>query len=360
MEWISGLINAYKTNNWMFDVTIILLITSVAFVVWRYFAKNMERLVKMTKTGWDDAIWSSVWLPINWVILTVGLALVASVYAQDQNSALLDYIPLSLTLILTGLIAWAFLRFINGAEERFINQGKDETTVNALGKLMKAAVLVITALGIFQTLGFSISGVLAFGGVGGLVVGMAAKDLLANFFGAFVIYLDRPFKVGDWIRSPDRSIEGTVEHIGWRVTIIRTFDKRPLYVPNAIFSSIAVENPSRMSHRRIYETLGIRYADSQVMASIVSDVKAMLQKHDEIDTTQTMIVNFNGFGSSSMDFFVYTFTKTTNWVHYHEVKQDVLLKIMAIIESYDAEFAFPTQTLHIEGVVPEAKVAPES
>lgn len=360
MDWISGLITSYKTNNWMFDVSVILLITSIAFVLWRYFAKKMERLVRMTKTGWDDAVWAAMWLPINWIILTVGLAMVASVYAEDQNSALLVYIPLALTLALTGLIAWAFLRLIDHAERRFISKGKDETTVNALGKLMKAAVLVITALGIFQTLGFSISGVLAFGGVGGLVVGMAAKDLLANFFGAFVIYLDRPFKVGDWIRSPDRSIEGTVEHIGWRVSIIRTFDKRPLYVPNAIFSSIAVENPSRMSHRRIYETLGIRYADSKSMAAIVTEVKEMLTLHDEIDTTQTMIVNFNGFGTSSMDFFIYTFTKTTNWVHFHEVKQDVLLKVMAIIESHHAEFAFPTQTLHIAGVNPDARITPES
>ena len=76
------------------------------------------------------------------------------------------------------------------------------------------------------------------------------------------VYLDRPFAVGDWVRSPDREIEGTVENIGWRVTRIRTFDKRPLYIPNSIFSQIAVENPSRMSNRRIKETIGIRYDDA--------------------------------------------------------------------------------------------------
>ena len=90
----------------------------------------------------------------------------------------------------------------------------------------------------------------------------AAKDLLANFFGGLTIYLDRPFAVGDWIRSPDREIEGTVERIGWRLTLIRTFDKRPLYIPNAVFTTIAVENPSRMHNRRIYETIGIRYDDA--------------------------------------------------------------------------------------------------
>jgi MscS family membrane protein len=200
-----------------------------------------------------------------------------------------------------------------------------------------------------QTLGFSISGILAFGGVGGIAVGFAAKDLLSNFFGGLMIFLDRPFAVGEWICSPDRSIEGTVEKIGWRLTVIRTFDKRPLYVPNSTFASIAVENPSRMSHRRIYETIGIRYEDGAKMGAIVEEVKAMLLEHEEIDTTQTLIVNFNSFAASSLDFFIYTFTKTTNWVHYHEVKQDVLLRVMQIIEQHGAEIAFPTSTIHLAG-----------
>jgi MscS family membrane protein len=202
-----------------------------------------------------------------------------------------------------------------------------------------------------QTLGFSVSGVLAFGGVGGIAVGFAARDLLANFFGGLMVYLDRPFSVGDWVRSPDRDIEGFVEKIGWRLTIIRTFDKRPLYVPNATFASIAVENPSRMSNRRIYETIGVRYDDVDKVESIVSEVKAMLQNHPAIDTNQTLIVNFNKFAASSLDFFIYTFTKTVVWTEYHEVKQDVLLRIADIIAKHGAEVAFPTSTLHIpEGI----------
>jgi MscS family membrane protein len=229
----------------------------------------------------------------------------------------------------------------------------DRTTVDAIGKLLRLSVLITTVLVAMQTLGFSISGVLAFGGVGGIAIGFAAKDLLSNFFGGLMIFMDRPFAVGDWIRSPDRSIEGTVEKIGWRLTVIRTFDKRPLYVPNSTFASVAVENPSRMSHRRIYETLGIRYEDGTKMDAIVQSVKTMLLAHPEIDTTQTMIVNFNAFAASSLDFFIYTFTKTTNWVFYHEVKQDVLLKVMAIIEQHGAEIAFPTSTIHLaEGVPP--------
>ena len=188
---------------------------------------------------------------------------------------------------------------------------------------------------------------MAFGGVGGIAVGFAARDLLANFFGGLMIYMDRPFNVGEWIRSPDKEIEGTVEKIGWRLTTIRTFDKRPLYVPNSLFNNISVENPSRMSNRRIKETIGIRYDDLSKMKKIIDDVKKMLKEHPEIDKNKTLIVNFNEFAPSSLDFFVYTFTKTTDWVHYHEIKQEIMLSIINIIESNGAECAFPTSTLHI-------------
>jgi MscS family membrane protein len=198
-----------------------------------------------------------------------------------------------------------------------------------------------------QTLGYSISGVLAFGGIGGIAIGFAAKDLLANFFGGMMIFLDRPFSVGDWIRSPEKEIEGTVEHIGWRLTRIRTFDKRPLYIPNSVFASIVVENPSRMTNRRIYETIGIRYDDAAVAADVIAAVREMLQNHPDIDHNQTLMVNFNKFGASSLDFFIYTFTKTTVWTQFHEVKQDVLFKIQDIIEAHGAEIAFPTSTVHL-------------
>ena len=106
-----------------------------------------------------------------------------------------------------------------------------------------------------------------------------------------------------------------------------------------------------MSHRRIYETVGIRYDDMDKLPGIISDVKTMLQSHPDIAQDQTMIVNFNQFAASSLDFFVYTFTKTTNWIEYHQVKQDVLLKISDIINRHGAEIAFPTSTVHIPETV---------
>lgn len=140
-----------------------------------------------------------------------------------------------------------------------------------------------------------------------------------------------------------------MEKIGWRLTVVRTLDNRPLYVPNALFTQIVVENTSRMTNRRIVETVGIRYDDAGQMAGVVADVKAMLEAHPEIDTDQTLIVNFNEFSPSSLDYFVYTYTKTTNWVRFHEIKQDVLRKIIEIIEEHGAKCAFPTSTIHLSG-----------
>ncbi|MEQ8953824.1 MAG: mechanosensitive ion channel, partial [Gammaproteobacteria bacterium] len=150
---------------------------------------------------------------------------------------------------------------------------------------------------------------------------------------------------------------GTVEHIGWRLTIVRTFDKRPLYIPNSVFNKLALENPSRMHNRRIHEKIGIRYGDSAKMGAIVADVKAMLQGHPAIDTSQTLMVNFNSYAPSSLEFFIYTFTKTTVWAEFHEIKQDVLLKIIEIVHRHGADFAFPTTTL--DGLEVLNRVRPE-
>jgi MscS family membrane protein len=123
-------------------------------------------------------------------------------------------------------------------------------------------------------------------------------------------------------------------------------------VPNSIFAGIAVENPQRMLNRRIYETIGIRYDDLPQMEAITHDVKKMLTEHPEIDATQTLMVNFNAFGPSSVDFFVYTFTRTTNWQYFHQVKHQILLQISAIITGHGAEIAFPTTTLHVASLPP--------
>jgi MscS family membrane protein len=139
-----------------------------------------------------------------------------------------------------------------------------------------------------------------------------------------------------------------VQRIGWRVTTIMKFDRRPMYVPNATFTTITVENPSRMTHRRISEHVGVRYDDFARVRKIVEDTREMLAGHEDIASDQTLIVHFDRFGASSLDIMVYCFTRTTDWIEYHRVREDVLLRIGDIIEDHGAEIAYPTRTLKID------------
>jgi MscS family membrane protein len=352
-EIMDSALSFFGKETWVVQVFIVVLVT--VFFNWmqkRILSRVFNKLQR-TQTYWDDALLDAVRKPLTFFIWIIGLTFAADIVKNETDAAIFGAIEPIREVGVIVVLSWFIVRFISRVEKNILDKKNkageefDKTTADAIAKLLRISVIITSALVVMQTLGYSVSGVLAFGGIGGIAIGFAARDLLANFFGGLMIYMDRPFDVGDWIRSSDREIEGTVEKIGWRLTTIRTFSKRPLYVPNAVFANIAVENPSRMTNRRIKETIGIRYDDVSKMKDIISDVKKMLKEHDEIDANQTLIVNFNEFAPSSLDFFIYTFTKTTNWIKFHEVKQDVLLKVIGIVESHGAECAFPTSTLHI-------------
>ncbi len=339
-------------NIWIAQVFLIVFVTLILAFVARIILKNLLKKAGYTKNLWDDALVGSAMQPINWLIWLLGMSWATSIAGDVADVTIFAAVPTIRDIGLIAILCWFLVRFVSRGEQNlmdpeYTSKPMDTTTVMALAKLLRIAFIITAVLVAMQSLGYSISGVLAFGGIGGLAVGFAAKDLLANFFGGLMIYLDRPFAVGDWVRSPDQEIEGTVEDIGWRLTRIRTFDKRPLYIPNATFTHISVENPSRMLNRRIYETVGVRYDDAGRVKDVVASVKRMLQSHPDIDTAQTLIVNLNKFGPCSLEFFIYTFTKTTDWVTYHQVKEDVLIKILEIVAEHGAECAFPTSTIHI-------------
>ena len=347
MSEIQNLIN--NENTYILQAFLVVFLALITDLIQKKAFRRLSKKAEKTSKKWDDAILSSIPRPLSIIIWGSSIAFSAEIFQKETGAVIFEaFEPLRNAIVIASL-AWFLILSIKRTEKNYIKseEGYDPTTIFAISKLARIAAGITAALMILQTLGLSISGVLAFGGVGGIAIGFAAKDLLSNFFGGLFIYLDRPFSVGDWVRSPDREIEGTVENIGWRVTRIQTFDKRPLYIPNSVFSQIAVENPSRMTNRRIKETIGVRYDDSSKLESVINQVKEMLKSHPDIDGGKTLIVNFNCFAPSSLDFFIYTFTKTTDWVLFHEVKQDVLFKIIKIIEENGAEIAFPTSTLHL-------------
>jgi MscS family membrane protein len=362
-EWIDAATRWAGDNDWILQVFVVVFLALTIDLVQRRVLKRLMARFERSPNLWDDCFVGALVKPLSLLIWVLGIAFAGDIVRIKADSPLFGYVAPLRSVGVIAAIAWFLMRFSHRVETALIRRALqrdpayDRTTAEAIGKLIRASIIITTILVALQTLGFSVSGVLAFGGIGGIAIGFAAKDLLANFFGGLMIYLDRPFSVGDWIRSPDRDIEGTVEHIGWRLTTIRSFSKRPIYVPNSTFASIAVENPSRMSHRRIYETIGIRYDDFDAMRAIVADVESMLRSHPDIDARQTLIVNFDAFGASSLNFFVYTFTRTTKWIEYHRVKQDVLLRIGEIIAARGAEIAFPTTTVHLPDVIRTAGVA---
>ena len=352
-NWLAPLADQLNLPVVVVILGFLLLVGLVGHFLITRLVKQLHRVAEHSKTRWDNVLADAIVRPSEWAMwLVIAYLSLGLLGGADQFRDLLRQAADTGLILFLGWVAQRALAGIETellAEHRGKRQSDERATIRATVRLARISLWIILALMILQSLGVSVSGLLAFGGIGGIAVGFAARDLLANFLGGLSIYLDRPFTVGDWIRSPDREIEGTVEDIGWRMTRIRTFDQRPLYVPNSIFASVALENPSRMNNRRIYETLGIRYEDAACMASIVADVKAMLESHEAIDLGRTLIVNFVSCGPSSLDFFIYTFTKTTDWVTFHAIKQDVLLKVLGIIESHGAEVAFPTRTVLLGG-----------
>ncbi|GHT92298.1 mechanosensitive ion channel protein MscS [Betaproteobacteria bacterium] len=364
--WIKNLIGQGEATMLALEVAIVVLAVVVFNFVLRRVLARMEEKTRQTADSWNFALVSAIRRPLTVLAWVEGIAFACQVVQGSVNSVLFEAVSPARTVGVIACLAWFLMKFINNAQRAVVShrlargEPVDRTTVDALGKLLRISVQIVAVLVGLQSLGFSIAGVLAFGGIGGIAIGFAAKDLLANFFGGLTVYLDRPFAVGDWIRSPDKQIEGTVETIGWRLTRIRTFDKRPLYVPNQVFTQISVENPSRMSHRRINETIGLRYDDIAVLPAVVEDIRTMLAQHPEIDPAQTLIVNLNQLGEYSLDLMIYTFTRTTEWVKYQVVKQDVLLQIAAIIERHGAQIAFPTRISYSAPLPGGVSVAPAS
>ena len=356
-------VDFFTDKAWMYQIFGIVFATLCLDFFQKKLLSKLYRSFKRTQTFWDDVFIESVKSPIRLFIWLYGILFALQFAPENKINTLKPVLEAIAEIGLVAIVVWFLSRFIKFGEKEYIRvvferstlaergedfQSKlDKTTVQAITKLLRSSVIITGGLIIIQSLGYSISGLLAFGGVGGIAVGFAAKDLLANFFGGIMIHLDRPFAIGDWVSSPDRDIEGTVEHIGWRLTVIRSFDKRPIYIPNSLFTQIVVKNPSRMTNRRIFEHVGVRYDDVAKVPNLVDSIRRMIRNSSFIDQTETVIVNLNNLSESSLDIMVYAYTLTTDWVEYHEIKHKVMMSILNIIESHGAQAAFPTATLHI-------------
>ena len=251
----------------------------------------------------------------------------------------------TLLILIPGWMFWLVAGSINDILKVTNVVWASAVSGSVLSRTCQLLVVLTVLASLAQMLGYSFSTILTFGGVGGIILGFAAKEWLANFFGGLMLMLDKPFTEGNWIRSPDRGIEGHVEHIGWRMTRIRTFDRRPLYVPNSLFTGIVVENPSRMRNRRMVENFGLRYDDMEKLPFVLNRIIEQVKQNPDIDIGEPMYACFIRYDDSALLCQVRVHIKRTDRVGFLQVQQWVLLMIAEAVAEQGAEFAYPTRRL---------------
>jgi len=328
--------------------------------------KHYNRPRKSEHT-WRDAVLGALNAPLQCVVWVLGFSIAASVLTIDGRMPFLARVfPPVRDVVAIGIAAWFLIRLARQVSDNLHSRAQadgqdfDETAADAIGKSVTAAIVVVAALVMMQTLGFSITSLLAFGGVAGIALGFAAQGLVANLLGGATIYASRPFKVGDHIVFPGTPSTGgyigwqagEVQHIGWRATHVLDWNGKPFYVPNAKFNTETIVNHSRMSFRQISEYVYVRLEDIDKISGIVADVNHMLEDHPEMG--DYIVFRFDSYGEFSLKLYLYAYTSgaITAYTDYMRVKQDLLLKIAAIISQHGAKLAVPVAAVHLsEGPV---------
>lgn len=249
--------------------------------------------------------------------------------------------------------SWFLIRLERNIFQILINKARKNSQDSNLGKLdllRKITILTITFFTIFLLLevtGRSAQTLIAFGGIGGLALAFASQQMISNFFGGLMVYTTQPFVVGEWVELPEKKIEGHIEEIGWYLTCIRNFDKRPIYVPNSIFTQTIVINPSRMTHERFHYIVELRPSDVHFAKEIIQEIKKFLLNDSKIDRDQSIGVYISALGPPSLNITISAyFTKTKN-LNFSSLKERFFLNISEIITKSGAQLVKPIHVLEI-------------
>ena len=352
---ISKVLNYQISGISVEDMTIALAIFILALIfsniASKILLKVLKKLTSKTKTQLDDQLLLTAELPLKFSIILIGFYFSKEWLGLSKIDIFLNRLIQSLA---TFLIFWLIYRLIDKFAfifNKFYSKFGKKLSAdieNFSIKTLKILTIIIGVMSILQSWGINVSAFLASLGLVGMAFALAAKDTAANLFGSLVIFTDRPFKIGDWIQTPD--VEGTVENIGIRSTRVRAFTQALISVPNATIANSPITNWSKMGKRRIKTRLGLTYSTTKTqLRNILDDLKNMLKNHPDIHK-DTIMIRFDEFGESALGVFCYFFTTTTSWAKFLEVREDVNFKIMEIIEKNGASFAFPSQSIYIESM----------
>ncbi len=308
----------------------------------------LHKLAKKTDNYYDDKIITALKGPLSFTFIIIGMHLFFLLIFNESQT-----IKHILSTLVVYVVFWAILSILEALRSVIYSiTGKFNHDFSVeMGNFILAIIkILVGGIGLgamLQVWGINVTALVASLGIGGLAFALAAKDTAANLFGSFSLLADKSIRIGEWIKVG--GVEGTVESIGMRTTKIRSFQKSLITVPNHIVANNPIENFSRRGIRRIKMRIGLTYStDGETMNTIVQDIKKMLQEHADISQRDTLLVNFESFGDSALNIFIYTFTRTANWEHYLDIREDIHLKIMKIVEENGSSFAFPSQSLYVE------------
>jgi MscS family membrane protein len=311
---------------------------------------TLQKLAKYTATYYDDRIISALKAPVRFAFVVIAIHLFFLLIFQETRT-----IKNILNTLIVYDVFWAILAVaeaMRGLTHQFAERFSSDLSKEVGNFMLMIIKILIMGVGLgamLQVWGINVTALVASLGIGGLAFALAAKDAASNLFGSFSLLADNSIRIGEWIKV--NGVEGTVEDIGMRTTKIRSFGKSLITVPNQIVANNPIENFSRRGVRRIKMRIGLTYStNSQQITKIVEEIKYMLHNHESISQKETLLVNFESFGDSALNIFIYTFTSTANWAKYLNIREDVHLKIMKIVEDNQSSFAFPSQSIYIEEI----------
>ncbi len=317
-----------------------------------YLFRLLVRLAKRAGTGMFSDFAEAFEKPARMLVVVLGVyfALKAIHYDPAQYAWLLSVFRTVYVLLVT----WGLIRLTDVSSQWMDRLGRlfrveiDRILLPLLSKTIRVVVVCLGITVIVQEWGYEVSGFIAGLGLGGLAFALAAKDALSNIFGGVVIITEKPFSLDDWIQTP--SVEGTVENITFRSTRIRTFAQALVTVPNSTLANEPITNWSRMGKRRVTFHLSVSYATGrEQLQRCVDQIRSMLMSHPEIHP-ETIFVHLDKFGPSSLDIFLYFFTKTTVWGEFLRVKEECMMNILEILEREGVSIGFPITDVYVKNL----------
>ncbi|SFV67490.1 Potassium efflux system KefA protein / Small-conductance mechanosensitive channel [hydrothermal vent metagenome] len=315
----------------------------------------LQNLAKHSATFYDDKVISALKEPVRFAFIVIALHVFFLLTFKET-----PFIVKILDTLIIYTVFWAILAvtealrgLIYSATGKF-NKDLSKEMGNFILTILKILIGGIGLGVMLKVWGVNVTALIASLGLGGLAFALAAKDTAANLFGSFALLADKSIRIGEWVKIG--SVEGVVEDVGMRTTKIRSFQKSLITVPNQVVANTPIENFSRRGIRRIKMDIGLTYGTTSTqITKIVSDIKSMLMENEGIAQNESLMVNFTAFGDSALDIFIYAFAHTANWAKYLEIREDIHLKIMQIVEENGSGFAFPSQSIYVESLPSEAK-----